>query len=203
MQDKEPVTSWSHFTKEQQQQMSDILNQFQDFLPDNMPDGLPPKRDINHDIDIEPCSTPPSRPPFRLPKPELDELERQLQELLKLGYMQPSKSPFGARVFLVKKADGSLRLVCDWRQLNKITIKNKASLPKIEYLFDTVQGSKYFSKLDLASGYHQVRVRDCDVHKTVNQYAIWPLRIPRLGFRADQCASCLHVFDEPCSATVS
>ena len=90
MQDKEPVTSWSHFTKEHQQQMSDTLSQFQDCLPDNMPDGLPPKRDINHDIDIEPGSTPPSRPPFRLPKPELDELERQLQELLKLGYIQPS-----------------------------------------------------------------------------------------------------------------
>ena len=103
MQDKEPVTSWSHFTKEQQQEMSDTLSQFQDCLPDNMPDGLPPKRDINHDIDIEPGSTPPSRPPFRLPKPELDELERQLQELLKLGYIQPSKSPFGAPVFFVKK----------------------------------------------------------------------------------------------------
>ena len=166
MQDKEPVTSWSHFTKEQQQQMSDTRSQFQDCLPDNMPDGLPPKRDKNHDIDVEPGSTLPSRPPFRLPKPELDELERQLQELLKLGYIQPSKSPFGAPVFFVKKADGSLRLVCDWRQLNRITIKNKACLPNIEDLFDTVQGSKYFSKLDLASGYHQVRVRDCDVRKT-------------------------------------
>ena len=68
--------------------------------------------------------------------------------------------------FLFKKTDGSLRLVCDWRQLNKITIKNKACLRNIEDLFDTVQGSKYFSKLDLASGYHQVRVTDYDIHKT-------------------------------------
>lgn len=156
----------AHFTKEQQQQLTNVLEEFHDCFPDQLPEGLPPERAINHEIEVESSSTPPSRPPFRLPKPQLDELQRQLEELLRLGYIQPSKSPYGAPVFFVKKSDGSLRLVCDWRQLNKITVKNKACLPSIEDLFDSVQGSKYFTKLDLASGYHQVRIREGDVHKT-------------------------------------
>lgn len=156
----------AQFTKEQQQQLSSVLEEFRDCIPDQLPEGLPPERAINHDIDVEPGATPPSRSPFRLPKPEMDELQRQLEELLRRGYIQPSKSPYGAPVFFVRKSDGSLRLVCDWRQLNQITIKNKPCLPNIQDLFDSVQGSKYFSKLDLASGYHQVRIRESDIPKT-------------------------------------
>ena len=83
-----------------------------------------------------------------------------LDSILQNEFIQPSKSPYGAPVFFIKKKDGSFRLVCDWRQLNKITIKNKVCLPNVEDLFDVVQGSLFFSKLDLASGYHQVRIRD-------------------------------------------
>ena len=82
----------------------------------------------------------------------MDELHKQLTALLGKGFIELSKSPYGAQVFFVKKADGSLRIVCDWRDLNKITIKNKACLPNIDDLFDTVQGARYFTKLDLRSG---------------------------------------------------
>ena len=109
---------------------------------------------------------PPSRPFYRLSKPEMDELQQQLSTLLQRGFIEPSKSPYGAPVFFVKKKDGSLRLVCDWRQLNRITINNEACLPNMDDLFDTVQGCKYFSKLDLHAGYNQVRIRKEDIPKT-------------------------------------
>ena len=115
---------------------------------------------------VEDQAPPPSRPPFRLAKPEQEELQEQLEELLCKGFIQPSTSPYGAPVFFVKKADGKLRMVCDWRQLNKITTKVQACLPSIEDLFDTVKGSKFFSKLYLKSGYNQVRINPPDIPKT-------------------------------------
>ena len=93
----------------------------------------------------------------------MDELQKQITEMLKRGFIEPSKSPYGAPVFFVKKSDGSLHMVCDWRQLNRITIKNKACLPNIDDLFDTVQGSCFFTKLDLRSGYNQIRIEEEDV----------------------------------------
>ena len=96
----------------------------------------------------------------------MEELKKQLTELLKKGFVEPSKSPFGAPVFFVKKADGSLRMVCNWRELNKITVKNKACLPNVDDLFDTVQGARYFTKLDLRSGYNQIRIQAEDVPET-------------------------------------
>ena len=86
--------------------------------------------------------------------------------MLKRSLIWPSKSPYGAPVFFVKKADGTLRIVCDWRQLNKVTLKTQACLPSIEDLFNAVRGAKYFSKLDLKAGYNQVRVEDQDIPKT-------------------------------------
>ena len=90
--------------------------------------------------------------------PEMDELQRQLQDLISHGFIEPSNSPYGAPVFFTKKSDGSLRIVCDWRAIN-ITTKVQACLPNIEDLFDCVRGAKFFSKLDLKSGYHQVRIK--------------------------------------------
>jgi hypothetical protein len=98
--------------------------------------------------------------------PELTELKIQLQELLDKEYIRPSVSPWGAPVLFVKKKDGTLRLCIDYRQLNKMTIKNKYPLPRINDLFDQVGGAKIFSKLDLRSGYHQVRIKDEDINKT-------------------------------------
>ena len=96
---------------------------------------MPPKKSVDHDIDLSPGASPPSKPPYRLSQPMLSELRVQLTALLDKGFIEPSKSPFGAPVFFVKKADGTFRLICDWRELNRITIKNEACLPNMNDLF--------------------------------------------------------------------
>ena len=98
---------------------------------------------------------------------ELKELKTQFQELLDKNFIRPSTSPWGAPVLFVKKKDGSLRLCIDYRELNKVTIKNKYPLPRIDDLFDQLQGAQVFSKIDLRSGYHQLKVRTEDIEKTV------------------------------------
>ena len=96
---------------------------------------------------------------------ELKELKEQLKDHLDKGFIRPSISPWGAPVLFVKKKDGSLRMCIDYRQLNKVTIKNKYPIPRIDDLFDQLQGASHFSKIDLRSGYHQLRVRDSDISK--------------------------------------
>src|SRR5215467_7729817 len=97
---------------------------------------------------------------------ELEELKKQLQDLLEKGFIRPSHSPWGAPVLFVKKKDGSMRLCIDYRELNKMTIKNRYPLPRIDDLFDQLKGASVFSKIDLRSGYHQLRVKETDVAKT-------------------------------------
>ena len=97
---------------------------------------------------------------------ELAELKVQLQELLDKGFIRPSNSPWGAPVLFVKKKDGTLRLCIDYRQLNKVTVKNRYSLPQIDDLFDQLKGARVFSKIDLRSGYHQLRIKEQDIQKT-------------------------------------
>ena len=143
-----------------------IISEFKDVFPDDLPSGLPPKREIDHRIELEPGQNPPSRPTYRMSQPEMDELKKQLSELMDKGYVQESKSPYGAPVLFVKKKDGTMRMCIDYRALNKITIKNKYPLPRIDELLDRSLGAKYFSKIDLRSGYWQVRIADEDVPKT-------------------------------------
>src|SRR6202048_1493023 len=143
-----------------------IISEFKNVFPDDLPSGLPPKREIDHRIELEPGQNPPSRPTYRMSQPEMDELKKQLSELMDKGYVQESKSPYGAPVLFVKKKDGTMRMCIDYRALNKITIKNKYPLPRIDELLDRLLGAKYFSKIDLRSGYWQVRIADEDVHKT-------------------------------------
>ena len=112
----------------------------------------------------------------------MDELQTQLSALLERGFIEPSKSPFRAPVLFVRKSDGSLKLVCDLRELNRITIKNEACLPNVDDLFDTIQGSKYFTKLDLHSGYNQVRVKDEDAHKTAINTPLGHFKFRVMGF---------------------
>jgi hypothetical protein len=121
---------------------------------------------VDHRIELTSGSAPASRPMGRMSPKELDELKKQLQELTEMGFIQPSKSPFGAPVLFVKKKDGTMRMCVDYRALNSITIKNRYPLPRIDELFDRLQGAKVFSKIDLRSGYHQIRIHPDDVPKT-------------------------------------
>ncbi|GJV57292.1 putative reverse transcriptase domain-containing protein [Tanacetum coccineum] len=135
------------------------------FFPDELP-GLPPAREIEFGIELIPGAEPISKAPYRMAPVELKELKEQLQEMLENGFIRPSVSPWGAPVLFVKKKDGSMRLCIDYRELNRITIRNRYPLPRIDDLFDQLQGAKYFSKIDLRSGYHQLRVREQDISKT-------------------------------------
>jgi hypothetical protein len=127
---------------------------------------LPRRRDIDFSIDLLPGSTPISKAPYQMSLPELIELKIQLQELLDKEYIKPSVSPWGALVLFVKKKDGTLRLCIDYKQLNKVSIKKKGPLPRINDLFDQVGWAKIFSKLDLRFGYYNVRIKDQDINKT-------------------------------------
>ncbi|GJW23133.1 putative reverse transcriptase domain-containing protein [Tanacetum coccineum] len=113
-----------------------------------------------------PGTAPVARAPYRLAPSEMQELSDQLQELSDRGFIRPSTSPWGAPVLFVKKKDGSFRMCIDYRELNKLTVKNRYPLPRIDDLFDQLQGSSVYSKIDLRSGYHQLRVRDEDIPKT-------------------------------------
>ena len=117
-------------------------------------------------IDLIPRTEPISFPPYRMAHAELRDLKAQLEELLSKGFIRPSISPWGAPVLFVKKKDGSLRLSIDYKQLNRVTIRNQYPLPRIDELFDQLQGSRVYSKIDLRSGYHQLRVQKSDVPKT-------------------------------------
>jgi hypothetical protein len=128
--------------------------------------GLPPDREIEFSIDLAPCTKPIHKAPYRMAPAELKELKEQLQELIDRGFICPSVSPWGAPVLFVKKKDRSMRLCIDYRELNRVTIKNKYPLPRIDDLFDQLKGASVFSKIDLRSGYHQLRVREEDVQKT-------------------------------------
>ncbi|GJV75749.1 putative reverse transcriptase domain-containing protein [Tanacetum coccineum] len=142
-----------------------VVREFADVFPDELP-GLPSAREIEFGIELIPGAEPISKAPYRMAPVELKELKEQLQEMLENGFIRPSVSPWGAPVLFVKKKDGSMRLCIDYRELNRITIRNRYPLPRIDDLFDQLQGAKYFSKIDLRSGYHQLRVREQDISKT-------------------------------------
>nr|GFB30596.1 putative reverse transcriptase domain-containing protein [Tanacetum cinerariifolium] len=142
-----------------------IVSEFRDVFPDELP-GIPPVREVKFNIELIPGAEPISNAPYHMASIELKELKDQLQELLERGFIRPSVSPWGALVLFVKKKDGSMRLCIYYRELNKITICNCYPLPRIDDLFDQLQGAMHFSKIDLRSGYHQLRVRENDISKT-------------------------------------
>ena len=146
--------------------LTSLLSEFSDVFPSELPAELPPSRSVDHRIELTQSTPPNPRSVYRMSPSELDELKKQLDELLASGFIQPSKSPFGAPVLFVKKKDGSMRMCVDYRDLNRITVKNRYPLPRIDELFDRLKGANYFSKIDLRSGYHQVRIHPDDVHKT-------------------------------------
>ena len=134
-----------------------VVCEYPDVFPEDLL-GMPPDRDIEFSIDLFPGTAPISKRPYRMDVKDLSELKKQIEELLKKGFIRPSSSPWGAPVIFVDKKDGSRRMCVDYRALNDVTIKNKYPLPRIEDLFDHMRGTMIFSKNDLRSGYHQLRI---------------------------------------------
>ncbi|GJP70907.1 hypothetical protein CLOP_g1796 [Closterium sp. NIES-67] len=148
------------------EKIKELLKEFQDILPDDLPNELPPYRTHQHEIVEEPGSKPTFRAPYRLSPTELTDMKKQIEYLLAKGLIRPSTSPYGAPVLFTPKPDGSLRMCIDYRALNKQTIKNKYPIPRIDDLLDQLRGATVFSKLDLRSGYWQIRMADNSIHKT-------------------------------------
>ncbi|KAM2616927.1 hypothetical protein TB1_033384 [Malus domestica] len=142
-----------------------VVRSFLDVFLEDLP-GLPPDREMEFVIDLLPGTNPISLTAYRMTHAELRESKVQLQELVDKGFIQPSISPWGAPVLFVRKKDGTLRLCIDYRQLNRVTIKNRYPLPRIDYLFDQLRGACVFSKIDLRSGYYQLKMKNEDVPKT-------------------------------------
>ncbi|GJR63777.1 putative reverse transcriptase domain-containing protein [Tanacetum coccineum] len=142
-----------------------VVIDFPEVFPDDL-SGLPSIREIEFQIELIPRATPVAKSPYRLAPSELEELSGQLKEIQDKGFIRPSSSPWGAPVLFVKKKDGSFRMCIDYRELNKLTVKNRYPLPRIDDLFDQLQGWQFFSKIDLMSGYHQLGVHEDDIPKT-------------------------------------
>ncbi|GJS22210.1 putative reverse transcriptase domain-containing protein [Tanacetum coccineum] len=161
------VTSKKTEDKSKEKRLEDVLivREFPEVLPEDLP-GLPPARQVEFQINLVPGAAPVARAPYRLAPAELQELSTQLQELSDRGFIRPSSSPWGAPILFVKKKDGSFQMCIDYREINRLTMKNQYPLSRIDDLFDQLQGSRVYSKIDMRSGYHQLRVREEDIPKT-------------------------------------
>jgi hypothetical protein len=159
-----------------------VVCEYSDVFPEELP-WLPPDRDIEFAIDLMPGTTPIAKQPYRMLVEELVELKKQLKELLDKEYIQPSASPWGSPVLFVKKKDMSMRMCIDYRSLNALTIKNKYPLPRIDDLLDELQKAKFFSKIDLRFGYHQMKIRPSDILKIafVTRYGQYEFTIVSFG----------------------
>ena len=153
-------------------EVEQLLEEFADIAPHQLPAGLPPIRGHEHAINLTPGATPPYRSPMRIPLLMLQKLREKIQELVRTGRLVPSKSPYGAPVFLVAKGvpkegcEQEWRMVTDYRALNAITVKDRTMMPNIQELLDQLREAKYFSSLDAHSGYHQIRLQAGDEDKT-------------------------------------
>ena len=165
------------------EQLKEVLEEYKDVFPDKLPYGPPPRRIIDHEIETTPGVTPPHKSPYRLSVAEQDELKRQIDVLLEQGWIRPSISPYGAPVLFIPKKDGKWRMCIDYRALNKVTVKNRYPLPKVDELMDRLHGARYFTKIDLYSGYHQIKVKESDIHKTafVSRYGSFEYTVMPFG----------------------
>ncbi|GKD54783.1 putative reverse transcriptase domain-containing protein, partial [Tanacetum coccineum] len=161
------VTAKKAEDKSEEKRLEDvpIVRDFPKVFPEDLP-GISPTRQVEFQINLVPRAAPVARTPCRLALFEMKELSDQLQELSDKGFIRPSSLPWGAPVLFVKKKDGSFRMCIDYQELNKLTVKNRYPLPRIDDLFDQLQGSSVYSKIDLRSGYHQLRVLEEDIPKT-------------------------------------
>ncbi|GJW85510.1 putative reverse transcriptase domain-containing protein [Tanacetum coccineum] len=161
-----------------------IVRYFVGVFPEDL-SGLPPQRQVEFRIDLVPGAMSVAKSPYRLAPSKMQELSGQLQDLQDKGFIRPSHSPWGALVLFVKKKDGSLRMCIDYRELNKLTVKNGYPLSRTDDLFDKLQGSHYFSKIDLRSGYHQLRTKED--HKVHLRLVLELLRKEKLYAKFSKC----------------
>ncbi|GJZ64275.1 putative reverse transcriptase domain-containing protein [Tanacetum coccineum] len=169
-------------SKEKRLEDVPIVQDFPEVFPEDL-SGIPPTRQVEFQIDLMHGAAPVARAPYRLAPSEMKELSNQLKELSDKGFIRPSSSPWGALVLFVKKKDGSFRMCIDYRELNKLTVKNRYPLPRIDDLFDQLQGSSVYSKIDLRSGYHQLRVREEDIPKIafITRYGHYEFQVMPFG----------------------
>jgi hypothetical protein len=150
--------------------------------PEELP-GMPPDRDIEFLIELKPGTAPIHKTPYRTATPELAELKEHIKELLEKGFIHPSSSPWEAPVIFVLKQDGTQRFCMDYRPLNKVTVKYKYPLPKIDDLFNQLRGACVFSKINLRSRYHELKIRECDIPKTafISRYGLYEYMVMSFG----------------------
>jgi hypothetical protein len=158
------------------------VSEFLDVFPEELP-SMPPNREIEFVIELVPGTAPIFKRPYIMAANQLAELKEQLQELLDKGYIRPSASPWGAPVIFVPEKDGTRRTCVDYRSLNEVTIKNRYPLPKIDDIFDQLKGACVFSKIDLRSGYHQLKIRASDIPKTtfITRYGLYEYTVMPFG----------------------
>jgi hypothetical protein len=159
-----------------------MVNEFPNVFPEELL-GMPSDRDIEFVIELKPRTAPIYKTPFRMTTPELAELKEHIRELLEKGFISSSSSPWGAPVIFVPKKDGTQRSCVDYRAMNEVTVKNKYSLPRIDDLFDQLRGACVFSKINLRSGYQQLKVRECGRPKTafVSRYGLYEFMVMSFG----------------------
>jgi hypothetical protein len=159
-----------------------MVEEFMDVFPKELP-RMPLEGEVEFYIDLLPGTAPVAKRPYRMAPTELAELKLHIVELQQKGFIRPSSSPWGAPVLFVTKKDGSMRMCIDYRSLNEVRIKNKYPLPRIDDLFDQLQAAKYFSKIDVRSGYHQLRIKEADIHKTtfVTRYGQYEFTVMPFG----------------------
>jgi hypothetical protein len=159
-----------------------VVSEFLDAFHEDLP-GMPPERKIEFAIELIPCTAPISKRAYIISGPELVELKKQIDELSEKGYIMTNTSPWAALVLFVEKKDGTKRMCIDYRALNEVTIKNKYPLPKIDDLFDQLSGASVFSKIDLRSDYHQLRIRPSDIPKTtfITKYGLYEYMVMSFG----------------------
>jgi hypothetical protein len=168
----------AHIEEIEPSEALNVVSEFPDVFPKELP-GMPPEKKVEFAIELIPGTAPISKRAYRVSRPELVELKKHIDELLEKGYIRPSTSPWAAPVLFMEKKDGTKRMCIDYRSLNEVTVKNKYPLPRIEDLFDQLRGVDVFSKIDLRSGYHQLRIRSSDILKTtfITKYGLYEFTV--------------------------
>ena len=177
-------------------ELQGLLKQYEDVFPEQLPKGKPPKRTVEFEIKTEEGLTPPNKPPYWLSPKEHEELQAQIEDLLAQGHIRPSTSPYGAPVLFVPKKDGRWRMCVDYRALNRQTIRDRYPLPRIDDLLDRLGKAKHFTTLDLASGYHQIAVKDADIPKTAFRTQRGQFEFVVMPFGVTECTRDVSTNDE-------